>query len=411
MTVLTNAFQNVALYRDSGLAYLINKFPMIHKFNKKFKDFDRLDGNLGNTVTYDLPPRFLAQEGLIVGGTNDAVQRVRSLVTDKSQHVAFDFSAEQYIFNAEDYMDKFGRGAMVGLGTKIESDIETLAVTNTYKFFDFRGAGDLSYRNLAQANVKFRTQGSTNGPLEVYLPDVVQPSIIDNGLGQFVTTRNNEIAMSWELGFMNDANYNSCNLLPTHISGESSDSNSADVFLTTGLNVDGDQLHLINGTDNPFAIRKDDILVFNKSSGLRFLTENGGGVSANEVSVRATADAAVVGGEVIVDIYPSLVSITVDPLNAESNINQPVGASDSITVIGDHRAGMIIADNAGFLAMNRLPDTAPFPSHTKPDLDSGANIRMYYGAFLGENRYMTVYDSLYGFDVDPQRTMRLIFPV
>ena len=105
MAIPTNLFEKVALYRDSGLAFMHNSYPLINRMNKKLKEFDRISGNLGDSITYSLFPKFFAQDGLEVGTTNDAVQRVRTLVADKTKHIAFDFSAEQYIFNARDYMD------------------------------------------------------------------------------------------------------------------------------------------------------------------------------------------------------------------------------------------------------------------------------------------------------------------
>lgn len=412
MAVLDNVLQNVATYQMSGLAFLLNRYPMIHNFNKKFKNFDEtVANNRGATVTYDLPPKFVTQDGLEVTTFLPAEQRVRSLTADKKKHVAFEFSAEQYIFNAEDYMERFGKGAIVDIGSTVEADIETVAVTNTNKFFDFRGSGDLTYANVARAIAKYRNQGSTNDMVEIYMDDVSTPSIIENGLGQFVTRRNDEIANSWEIGSMNNANFYSSNLLPIQIAGTSAEDKNADTLTFVSINAAGDTITFSGGTDDANAIRENDLIVFSKSTGLRFLTENGQHASASEVSVRATATAASVAGTIIVTVSPALIDLPANPTDANSNINQALTVADTAIVKGDHRAGLLVDGDAGFLAMPRLPDTAPFPSSTNADPDTGASLRMYYGYVFPENRYGTVYDVLYGFDLVPEYSMRLLFPV
>ena len=52
-----NILQQVQTYQMSNLAYLQNLNAFIATSNTRFKDFDKIEANLGSTVTFDLPPR------------------------------------------------------------------------------------------------------------------------------------------------------------------------------------------------------------------------------------------------------------------------------------------------------------------------------------------------------------------
>ena len=78
-----------------------------------------------------------------------------------------------------------------------------------------------SYQQLAQAIMFFKNYGSVAEGIKVYLPDTVVPAVVGNGLNQFVPHRNDEIAMSWEVGDFGTpfVSYYQSNLMPIHVSG------------------------------------------------------------------------------------------------------------------------------------------------------------------------------------------------
>lgn len=130
-----NILQQVQTYNDSNLALLLNSFAFISTSNKKFQRFnDDIPKNLGDTVTFDLPPRFTTTNSLVVS-FQSAEQRVQPLTVNKQASTAYEFTAQQFIFNVRDYMDKFGKSAIAEIGTKVEADIASLAETNTFRFF------------------------------------------------------------------------------------------------------------------------------------------------------------------------------------------------------------------------------------------------------------------------------------
>ena len=122
MTVPVNILQNVQTYQKAELAWLLNSFVGINIANKKFKNFNDLTANLGDTVTFDTTPRYQSYAGLVIT-EQPSTQRVQSLVCSQAANVSAAYTDQQFILNVRDYMDRFGMAAVKELGTSIEGDI------------------------------------------------------------------------------------------------------------------------------------------------------------------------------------------------------------------------------------------------------------------------------------------------
>lgn len=405
----------VQTYQMSNLAYLQNLNCFIHTANKKFKDFDKLEANLGSTVTFDLPPRFVTANSL-VASFQPAVQRVQSLSVNNAYNTAYAFSAEQFVFNVRDYMEKFGKAATVELGAAIEANVALNAVTNTFRFYGNGVTPINSFSQLAQALAMFRNFGSASGEAKGYLSDVAVPAIVNNGLNQFALNRNNEMAMSWEVGAFSRCEWYQSNLLPIHTAGSEGQYASTLTVVSTTTDANGAVTAITfsgtHGASDANSVKQYDKFQFNDGvsgfNNMRFLTFTGHQVSASPVQFMATADAASTGGsQVTVSIYPPLQSAA----GANQNINQPIVEGMQCSVLPSHRAGLITAGDPLFLAMPKLPNVVPFPSANKVDEDTGVSLRMYYGNKFGENQQGIVHDVIWGSTLVPEYSMALIFPL
>ena len=94
---MANILQQVITYQMSGLALLENENCFIATANTKFKNFQDLIANLGDTVSFDLPPRMVAESGLVVGTFQGVTQRVQNLVCGESSNVNYAFTAQEFI--------------------------------------------------------------------------------------------------------------------------------------------------------------------------------------------------------------------------------------------------------------------------------------------------------------------------
>lgn len=414
MSVPANILQQVQTYQLSGLAFMQNLNCFIGTANTKFKDFERLTANLGDTVTFDLPPRMTTTNSLVVN-FQPADQRVQSLTVNNQQSVSYEFTAQQFIFNVKDYMQRFGKAAIIELGAKIESNVALNCVTNTYRFYGDGVTPISSYGQLAEALAFFRNYGSIQSDVKGYLSDIAIPSIVNSGLNQFTMDRGNKAANSWELGAFSKCEWYQSNLLPIHTAGNVGINQTTLTVLSTTLDSTGAVTAITfsgAGTSDASAVLQYDKFQFQDGvSGqpnLRYLTFVGHQVSANPVQFAATANAASDGsGHVTVTITPAL---QVNAVNTQ-NINAPIVAGMQVKALPSHRAGLICSGNPLFLAMPQLPDQTPFPTGNAFDSETGVSLRQYYGVQFGQNAMGMVHDCIWGSTLVPENSMAVIFPL
>jgi hypothetical protein len=431
-----NILQQVQTYQRSSLALLLNLCCHISTANTRFKDFDNIQANLGSTVTFDLPPRFTTTQGL-VASFEPAVQRVLQLTADQSNNTSFAVTSQQRIFNLEkgeeDYMRVFGKSAIAELANLVEQNIALNWISgvqsqlvspptyNTYsgpyRFFGDGSTALTSYQQLAQAVMFFKNYGAVAEGMKIYLPDTVIPAIVGNGLNQFVPNRNDEIAMSWEVGDFGTplVKYYQSNLMPIHVSGDTGvNGNTLTVISTndpTGQNVTQITVSGATASDTNAVFAGDMFQFKDGVSGqpnMRYLTFIGHAPSANPVQMRATAaTGANASGNVVINITPALNWAG----GANQNLNNPIAAGMQLLTFPSHRAGGILGGDALYMAMPQLPEQSPFDTANEYDPDTGASLRLTYGSLFGQNQTGMIYDEVHGSVIVPEYSMRFLIPL
>jgi P22 coat protein - gene protein 5 len=410
-----NILQQVITYNESNLALLLNSFAFISTSNKKFQRFnDDIPKNLGDTVSFDLPPRFTTTNSLVVS-FQSAEQRVQQLTVNQQASTAYEFTAQQFIFNVRDYMDKFGKSAVAEIGTQVETDIASLAETNTFRFYGDGITPISTYLQLANALAFFRNFGAAKDNTMGYLSDLTFPQVVNSGLNQFTIDKNNREMMSWEIGKFSNCDWYQSNLLKTHDAGTEGNAGTTLTVVSVVTNADGGVIQItFSGTsaaNDANSVKAYDKFQFSDGvagqTDLRFRTFIGHVVSQSPVQFRATADAAsTAGSQVTVNIFPALQATS----GKNQNINTPIVAGMQVTVLPDHRCGLIMAGNPLFLAMPKLPDEVPYPTSVQQDPDSGASIRQYYGSLFGQNQRGMVHDIIWGKTLVDEYTMMVALP-
>ena len=412
---MSNILQQVTTYNESGLALLLNSYVFLNKANKKFKNFETLEANLGDSVDFDLPPRLTTRNSL-VAEFQDVEQRVQRLTVGNAISTSYTFSAQQFIFNVKDYMREFGKSAVSEIGTKIENDVADVARTNTFRYFGDGKTAISTYAQLANAVALHRNFGAAKDDTCGYLSDLTFPRIVADGLNQFAIDRNNKEAMSWEVGRFMKTDWYQSNLLVTHTAGSEGEE---DVTLTV-VSVTKDANDAItsitfSGTSAPSdanSIKQYDKFTFQDGvagqENIRFLTFIGHVPSQSPVQFRAEADAASTGGsQVTVNIFP--------PLQASSgrnqNITREITAGMQVKGLPSHRCGLITSGNPLFLAMPKLPEEVPFPTSVVTCPDTGCSLRQYYGSLFGQNQRGMIHDQIWGKTLVDEYTMMIAEPL
>ncbi len=441
MPTPVNILQNVQTYQKAELAWLLNEFVGINITNKKFRNFNDLVANLGDTVTFDTTPRYISYPGLVIT-EQPSVQRLQSLICSQAANVSAAYTDQQFIFNVREYMERFGMAAMKELGTLIEQDILKNFVSGViindpqnpnfgspqvnsgpFRFFGNGNTPINSYTQLAQAVANFEAFGAARNDMCSILPVDRIPAIIGTGLNQFAINRNNEDAEYWELGRFANTEWYTSNLLPLHVSGTIANAAPPNNVMTvvstndpTGNNITQITFTEPTGGTDANAIKAGDLFQFNDGvstfANMRFLTFIGHVVSSQPVQFRAIANAATVAGTVTVTIQTiNGVGLVSSSLSQNQNLNQAIQAGMTVTPVPSHLAGILMSGNQYYLAMPTLPDESPFTTVNMRDEDSGAAIRHYFGSQFGLNNRAYVRDSIWGSTLVAENCMRLIFPL
>lgn len=406
-----NQLPVVQTYQKSGLAIMQNINCFIDTFNKKFQDFENRVAQLGDTVTFQLPSRYYASRSLIANFQGTA-NRSLNLTVKYPASVAFAFNAEQFIFQATDYMTDYGAAAVAELGATVEADVAGLCETIPYRFAGTPSLGLQSFEQISNMLVQFRNYGSVGGSTKVYLTDTCVPQIVTSGLSNFTPIRNNEMAYSYEVGAYDRATFYRSSNLPVHYAGTIGNLAEQMTVVSVQTNANTGAVNAITfqttfGADSE-AVKKYDRITFAATPRLRFLQFVGHKVSNNAVQLLAIEDAATNStGKVTIKITPELQIAA----GAEQNINMAIVAGQKADILADHKVGMVVGGDAAYLAMPRMPSTSPFASATASDPATGASFRQYYGTVPFQNMYGMAYDCIYGFQAVPEYCMALIFPL
>lgn len=449
MTVPTNVLQNVQLYIKNEIAWLANKFWALDNANKSLIQFNDRNGNLGDTITFNLSPRYISYNGLVIT-QQPSVQRVQSLIASQAVNISSGYTDEQFMFNVRDYMRQFGEAAAMQLGSTIEKDVlknivsgvvgsdpqssnYNVAQVNSgpYRFYGDGVTPISSFQQLAQAWANFDAYGAARFKKRGCLPIDIVPTIVGTGLNQFAQKRNDEISVDWSVGRFGgmDVDWGVSNLLPIHVSGTIGDTASPNNVMTvvstndpTGANVTQITFTEPTGGTDANAIKAGDLLYFVDGvagqPNMRFLTFQGQHVTRLPVQFRATADAATVAGTVTVSIQTinggangaggiGLVSAA----NANQNINHAIAAGMKVIPLPSHQAGWMDAGDSFYMAMPKLPNEDPFSTVFVKDAPSGYALRHYWGSQFGLNNKSYVRDSVWGSTLISEDSMRLIIPL
>jgi len=416
MTAPVNFLKSVQTFNESQLALLQNSYAFVATTNKKFKDFERdIPKNLGDTVLFDKPPRFTTTASL-VASFQSANQRYQSLTIDQPISTSIEFTNEQFLlYNIEEYMKVFGRSAVAEIGSKIEENVAKNAETHTFRFFNGLSGGLSTYGQLATALAFFDSFGSAKTKRKGYLPTIAIPSIINSGLNQFAPKRADKDAMSWEIADFAQTEWYSSNLLPLHVAGTEGQTGSVLTVVEAHTDATGAVYEIVfSGCNAPLdvnSIKAYDKFQFNDGvvgqKNVRFLTYIGHSPSACPVQFAAVSDAASTGSsQVTVTINPPLQAAA----GQDQNITTPIVPGMQVSVLPNHRCGLITAGDPLYLAMPRLPEQRPYDTSSVMDKDSGCGLRTTYGSIFGQNQRGLIIDAIWGSTLVDEYAMMLAFP-
>lgn len=427
MATTLNFFAKVETFHDAGLVRLGNSQFLIKHSNKKFQNFQNYTSNLGPSVQFARQTLGTAVDGLVAQFT-PVEQTWITLTADQQANASFNFTADQFIYNAEQFIKDFGAGYIEALSTKVETYAFNKMKTIPYRYYGNATNDVCSYQAIAQAITYHRAQGSPLTDTKVVFPDAFRPIIIGTGLGMFTPIKNDRAVNSWELGEFSQAEYYTSNIIKPHIAGTVGQTGSLLTVVSVNRNsIGGITSIVVSGAGaggTPGVVLAGDVMRFKDGvSGkpdLRSLTLYGQiptpfpvtMVSTTDVTVDALSGHATINiSEPIYDLFSVQTGGVID-VNKQmrQTVNETIVAGMQIKVMPSHTPAYIISGNATFLAMPKMPVPQPYDYSTKIDEKSGVGFRSYWGSGFGTGVQGYIYDLIYGFAAEPRYITKILFP-
>ncbi|WP_339050234.1 hypothetical protein [Rickettsiella endosymbiont of Xylota segnis] len=410
-----NVLESVATLQEDALALFQNRNCFIQTANTKFIDFEKTIGNLGNEINLELPFRFITNDSL-VSKIQPLIQRHTKLITDKKRNVAYAMSAEEMIYHFNSNRDRIGKSAIAELSAYVEKNIASRIPDFTYRFY---GDGKTTFsgiEDLEKMLILFREMGIPSPSLNCYVSDLYLLKARSGMLNQFTPIRNDALARRYEIGEYNYTKFYRSNMLAIHEAGAIGQKG---IILTvdgtddpSGKNIT--QLKL-SGDFEPgsIAYKKGDLIQFEDNipniPDVRYLTFVGHAPSSCPVQCRVANNATAPDkGPITINIEPSLCA---DSSISNWNITTNIVKGMKIKTMPSHKSGLLIGDNAFYIAMPKLPAERPNDSVSKYDPDTGVAIRVTYGTTAGTDVFGFHYGALWGTLMVPDYAMRILFPV
>jgi hypothetical protein len=349
--------------------------------------------------------------------TQGVKQRQHTLVCDQEISCAYEFTEQDFLdYDIKSYMEKFGNSATAEIAAKVCANVNLNFETNTYRFYDGISTPITTSGQLVKALRLFRNFGAVQGMADCILDDMTMPDVVNSNLAQFVTSRNDKEANSWEVGEMSKCKFYEDQLLPVHTAGTEGQAGSTLTVVSTTKNSEGAITAItFSGCDSASdadSVKAYDKFQFNDGvsgyTNVRFVRWFGHQATQSPCQFSATVDAeSTAGSQVTVTVNPPLQPTA----GAEQNINVDIVAGMQVSVLPSHRCGVIMAGNPLFLAMPQMGNKTPYPSSNSIDPDSGISLRTYYGSAYGIPNDGIVHDGRWGSTLVGDYAMMVALPV
>lgn len=300
------------------------------------------------------------------------------------------------------------------IGQFINNNVIDVARTKTWRYYGSPSTPINTYNQLVKGVNRLRLYGSTGEMAKAFLPMSVIPDIIQNGMSDFATKRNDSDAYNWELSTSYRTDWFECDFMPQQEAGNVGKDGLTLTVVSVATDANGGVTSITfsgAGASDNDAIKAGDKFTFQDNvSGhpnLRMVQFVGHGTIMHPVQNCVVSNAASDGS--------GIVTVTlVEPLQGSAgqlqNINHSIVAGMQVKFEGDHTVGFVMQGNPLLVAMADLPSKNPFSSASVRDPDTGVSLRLTYGSAAFTDETGWAYNALYGKGLDGDNVLAYLFP-
>lgn len=437
---MANNLINVEGYlQDYAIHLMQNSFCVTRSLNDRYLSYQNLAGTLGPNFLVNLPTRTIARSGFgftADGNSGSFSQRSMRVSADEEISAEFPYTDIDYaLFDKNEAITQAAMSNINEMAIRFESFYTDKVANSGYRFFGSPAvtSGQMTtVPEITRAVNQFDSFGCVNGAKKyVIMPPTAAADTISSGLQQFVTDRNEKLALAGEIGYLGGVRqtiFCNSNLLSAHIAGTAADNPNnltpgytiVSVTPTNPTNPDdanGDNTSVIvlSGMTAGETVVENDMLDIGQLSDdpLRFLTFTGYRRSENPVQARVTVGGTVDGaGNLTITVQPAFIFDGTET-NPYRNLSRAiVPGTDTIRFCKSHIPGLMYFGEYGIKVNPKLPNAEPYDGATIRNKETGIAIRAFYGkAGIDKVFKYFVHEALLGYGAASEGFARILYPL
>jgi len=402
---MANQFITTQLVSNTALAMFANNAPFVMTGSRIYQDdFTSSGYKIGDTLQVRRQNNFIVGDGS-TATPQDIIETVENITVAHQYHALIAYTVQDLTLRIEDFSRLFIQPAIQNIISQMERDISASAEQELYFFTGTAGTPINSYTTVDLAGAKLLEQ-AVNISSDAYVAMTVRDGSSLKGalLNQFTPVFNEEIVRQSAIGHLSYFDVFQSQNIVKHQAGAGPTLHPSDPLLINGAVGSGNILVMDGataGVANYFL--PGDLISIAGVQSVNPLSRAGTGQDMQFVVVAPTNSDG--GGNVIVQVSPSIISSTSSPLQ---NVSNAIPDNAVVTMIPSYNVNVAYPARALDIVCPPLYKLQVPYASVAVDPETGLSLAVTQtGDILGYQNFMRL-DILCGFKWHTQYAVKLL---
>ena len=402
---MANQFITTQLVSNTALAMFANNAPFVMTASRIYQDdFTSSGYKIGDTLQVRRQNNFIVGDGA-TATPQDIIETVENVTVAHQYHALIAYTVQDLTLRIEDFSRLFIQPAIQNIISQMERDISASAEQELYFFTGTAGTPINSYTTVDLAGAKLMEQ-SVNISSDAYVAMTVRDGSSLKGalLNQFTPLLNEEIVRQSAIGHLSYFDVFQSQNLVRHIAGAGPTLHPGDALLVNNAVGSGNIIVMDGATASVVGyFLPGDLISIAGVQSVNPISRAGTGQDMQFV-VTAPANSDV-GGNIVVQVAPSIISSTSSPLQ---NVSNPIPNNAVVTMIPSYNVNVAYPSRALDIVCPPLYKLQVPYASVAIDPETGLSLAVTQtGDILGYQNFMRL-DILCGFKWHPQYATKLL---
>jgi hypothetical protein len=402
---MPNQFINTQLVSNTALAMFANNAPFVMTGSRIYQDdFQNSGYKIGDTLQVRRQNNFIVGDGS-TAVPQDIIETVETITVAHQYHALIAYTVQDLSLRIEDFSRMFIQPAIQNIITQMEHDICASAELELYFFTGTPGTPINSFQTVDLAGAKLLEQG-VNISSDAYLAMTVRDgsSLKSALLNNFTPVFNEDIVRQSAIGHLSYFDIFQSQNIVRHVAGAGPRLHSGDALLVNGAVSSGNTIIMDGATASitNYFVPGDVISIAGVSSVNPLSRQSTGQDMQFVVTANASSD---VGGNITVQVNPTIISDTSSPLQ---NVSNAVPNNAVVTMEDSYNCNVAYPARGLDIVCPPLYKLQVPYSSVAIDPETGLSLAVTQtGDILGYQNLMRI-DILCGFKWHPQYATKLL---